>query len=413
MAKLTARQCATLAPGKHNDGQGLWLAVSKTGSRKWFLRVTVDGKRREMGLGSLADTSLRQARQKAAEARSKAAEGVDPIQARHQVETGVPSFTSVAAAYIRSKRREWSNPKHQRQWTATLKTYARPVIGQKRVDTITTEDILTILKPLWTTRTETGKRVQGRIENILDYAAAHGWRDPLNPARWRGHLDKLLPSAAKVKKQRNGGTARHHPAMPYTEVPQFMTEVRALDSVSALALEWLVLTATRTSETLLATWQEVDVDRAEWVIPASRTKTRREHRVPLSKAAMAVLDRLPRVAGNDHLFVGARQGRPLSNMALLQCMRGLGYGVGGDRGDYVAHGFRSSFRDWSGEVSSFPRDVCEMALGHAIESKVEAAYRRGSMMAKRRAMMEQWSDWCGRGKVDNVLKLHQAQDVVA
>lgn len=409
MAKLTARQVATLAPGKYNDGGGLWLAVSNSGSRKWFMRVTINGKRREMGLGSLTDTSLKEARDKAAQARTQAAQGIDPIEAKGQIGTAVPIFTSAAAQFIRSKRREWSNHKHARQWPATLKTYARPVIGSKPVDAITTEDVLLILKPLWGTRTETAKRVQGRIESILDYASAMKWRDQSNPARWRGHLDKLLPSAVKVKKQQNGGTARHHPAMSYTEVPAFVAELQQRGSVSALALEFTILTATRTSEATLATWPEVDLEAAIWTIPASRTKARREHRVPLTEAAMAVLRRVPRVEGNNHIFIGARQGRPLSNMAMLQLMRGMGYGVNGDRGDYVPHGFRSSFRDWSGEVSSFPRDVCEMALGHVIESKVEAAYRRGDLFEKRRRMMEEWSAWCGKGEANNVIGIHSRQ----
>lgn len=413
MAKLTARQVATLAPGKYNDGGGLWLAVSRSGSRKWFLRVTVNGQRREMGLGSVTDTSLKEARDKAAQARQQAAQGIDPISARSQVESTTPTFTQSAARFILTKRREWSNRKHARQWAATIRTYVKPVIGSKPVDAITTEDVLTILKPLWTTRTETAKRVQGRIENILDYAAALKWRDQSNPARWRGHLDKLLSSPVKVKRQANGGTTRHHPAMAYTEVPGFMVELRQLGSVSALALEFTILTATRTNEVLLATWQEVDQEAAIWTIPASRTKARREHRVPLTEAALAILRRVPRVSGNPYIFIGARQGRPLSNMAMLQVMRGMGYGVGGDRGDYVPHGFRSSFRDWSGEVSSHPRDVCEMALGHVIESKVEAAYRRGDLFEKRRRMMSEWAEWCGKGAADNVVDLHPRQQATA
>lgn len=385
---LTARQCTTLTTGKYNDGGGLWLAVSKTGTRKWFLRVTINGKRREMGLGSLNDVSLAQARVKAAEARAQAAKGVDPIKAKHQADEGVPTFTQAAARYIRMNRHGWSNKKHQRQWTATLKTYARPVIGSKPVDQISTEDVLTILSPIWTTRTETAKRVQGRVENVLDFAAARQWRDPINPARWRGHLDKLLPRPTKVK------TIRRQPAMPYTELPAFMAELRGMGSVSSLALQLLILTATRTSETLKAEWSELNMEAAEWTIPASRMKARREHRVPLSKAAVAALEAAPRIADNPYIFPGGREGRPLSQMALLMLMRGMGHGVGGDKSDAVPHGFRSSFRDWSGEVSSFPHDVCEMALAHAIPNAAERAYRRGDLLEKRRKMMEAWSEWC-------------------
>jgi len=385
--KLTPRKVATAGPGKYEDGGGLRLVVSKSGAKKWVLRFTIDGKRREMGLGSFLDVGLAEAREKAREHRKQAETGVDPIEARQTEPEKTLTFTTCAARYIRAHRRGWKNAKHARQWVSTLKTYARPEIGSKRVDTIATEDILKILSPIWTTKTETAKRVQGRIENILDFAAAHKYRDALNPARWRGHLDKLLPKPARVKK------VTHHPAMPHTEVPAFMAELSGNSSVSALALRFLILTATRTNEVLQALWPEIDLEAAVWTIPADRMKAGREHRVPLSDAAMTILEALPRVEGNSYLLPGNRHGRPLSNMALLQLMRGMGYGVSGSRGNYVPHGFRSSFRDWSGEVSSFPRDVAEMALAHVIENKVEAAYRRGDLFAKRRRMMQAWADY--------------------
>jgi integrase len=387
MGKLTTRKVSTATPGKHEDGDGLRLVVSKTGSKKWVFRVTAQGKRREMGLGAYPTVSLAEARTKAAEARRVAAIGGDPIAARNQIEQ-TPTFTTCAARYIRAHRRGWKNAKHQRQWVSTLKTYARPIIGTKPVNDIDTEDVLSILTPIWNTKTETAKRVQGRMENILDFAAAHHWRDPANPARWRGHLDKLLPRPARVK------SVTHHPAMPYTDLPAFMAELARNESVSALALRFLILTATRTSEALQAQWSEIDLQAAIWTVPPSRMKARLRHRVPLSMAALTVLEAIPRIEGNPFIFAGARQGRPLSNMALLQLMRGMGYGVGGNRGNYVPHGFRSSFRDWSGEVSSFPCDVCEMALAHVIENKVEAAYRRGDLFEKRRRMMQAWADWC-------------------
>jgi len=357
---------------------------------KWVLRFTISGRRREMGLGSFPDVGLAEARDKASAHRKQAKAGIDPIEARRAEPEKTPTFTTCAARYIRAHRRGWKNAKHARQWVSTLKTYTRPKIGSKEVDAITTEDILKILSPIWTSKTETAKRVQGRIENILDYAAAHKYRDPLNPARWRGHLDKLLPKPSRVKK------VTHHPAMPYTEVPAFMAELSGNGSVSALALRLLILTATHTSEVLRAQWNEIDLEAAIWTISAGRMKARREHRVPLSDAALSILEALPRIEGTPYLFPGARHGRPLSNMALLQLMRGMGYGVGGDRGDYVPHGFRSSFRDWSGEVSSFPRDVAEMALAHAIENKVEAAYRRGDLFIKRSKMMQAWADYLSR-----------------
>jgi len=379
-----------------NDGGNLWLYPNGN-ARAWSFRYMLQGRARQMGLGAYPDVTLTQARKAAAKYREILRSGVDPMDHREaeaesrkaKVET-VPSFTQAAAAFIRAHRRSWANRKHAHQWVATLKTYARPVVGAKPVDQITTEDVLKILSPIWTTKTETAKRVQGRVENILDFAAARKWRDPLNPARWRGHLDKLLPRPTRVKK------VTHHPAMPYQEVPAFMLELGGMDSVSALALRFLILTACRTGEVLGAQWSEIDLEAAIWTVPASRMKAKREHRVPLSGAALTVLEALPRIVGNPYVFTGARHGRPISNMALLQLMRGMGYGVGGDRGAYVPHGFRSAFRDWSGEISSFPRDVCEMALAHVVENKVEAAYRRGDLFEKRRAMMTSWADWCGK-----------------
>ncbi|MCE8037020.1 site-specific integrase [Halomonas sp. MCCC 1A11062] len=389
--KLSPRKVATAGPGKHEDGGGLRLVVSGGGAKKWVLRFTLKGKRREMGLGSFPDTGLADARRKAEHYRRLAKDGADPIQARdaEQQETSTPTFTSCAARYIQSHRRSWRNAKHARQWVSTLKTYARPVIGNMPVDEIDTQDIVSILTPIWTSKTETAKRVQGRIENVLDYAAAHKYRDEANPARWRGHLDKLLAKPSRVKR------VSHHPAMPYDEVAAFMAELQGYTSISSKALQFLILTATRTSEVLRAEWPEIDLKNTTWTIPADRMKARREHRVPLPTQVVSLLSDLPRLQGNPYVFPGARLGRPLSNMAMLQLMRGMGYGVGGKRGDYVPHGFRSSFRDWSGEVSSYPRDVAEMALAHTIENKVEAAYRRGDLFEKRRAMMQEWADYLG------------------
>lgn len=383
--KLSPRKVASAPQGKYEDGGGLRLVVSKTSSRKWVLRLTINGKRREMGLGSYPDVGLADARSKASVCRQQPKENVDPIQARRVEQEAIPTFTSCSARYIRTHRKGWKNVKHARQWVSTLKTYAKPSIGSMPVDAISTEDVLGILSPIWTTKTETAKRIQGRIENILDFAAAHKYRDALNPARWRGHLDMLLPKPSRVK------TVIHHPAMPYSEVPGFLDELSKNISISALALRLLILTASRSGEILQAKWSEVDLEDAVWTIPAERMKARREHRVPLSDAALTVLKALPRIDGNPYLFPGARYGKPLSNMVMLQLMRGMGYGPKGTKGKYVPHGFRSSFRDWSGEVSSFPRDVAEMALAHTIENKVEAAYRRGDLFEKRTKMMEAWA----------------------
>ena len=393
--KLTPRKVATAGHGKYEDGGGLRLVVSKLGAKNWVLRYTLGGKRREMGLGSFPDVGLADARSKASEYRLQATENIDPIDTRLAEPGKVPTFTTCAAQYIRAHRRGWKNAKHARQWVSTLKTYARPVIGAKRVDVIDTEDMLKILSPIWTAKTVTAKRTQGRIENVLDFAAAHKYRDHLNPARWRGHLDKLLPRPSRVK------TVSHHPAMPYTEVPGFMVELSNLESTSASALQFLILTATRTNEVLQALWSEIDLEASIWTIPAAKMKTKRGHRVPLSDAVMAILKGLERDEGNPYVFPGARYGRPLSNISLLQVMRGIGYGVKGSRGDYVPHGFRSSFRDWSGEVSSFPRDVAEMALAHVIANKVEAAYRRGDLFTKRTEMMQMWASYLANRNDDS------------
>lgn len=388
--KLSARQVTTAGPGKHEDGGGLRLVVSQSRAKKWVIRFTVNGRRREMGLGSFPDVSLAEARDAARDARKLARDGVDPIEARKSEPKTIPTFTSCAAAYIRAHRRGWKNPKHRRQWVSTLKTYARPILGDRPIDQIDTEDVLKVLNPIWTTKTETAKRAQGRIETILDYAAARKLRDRTNPARWRGHLEMILPKPTQVRK------VTHHPAMPYSEVSAFLAELERLDTASARALRFMILTATRTKEVIRATWDEIDLEARIWAIPTERMKAGKEHRVPLSDAAVQVLRDQPRVAKNPFVFPGMKPRAPLSNMAMLAQMRRLGFGPKGDRGPYVPHGFRSSFRDWAGEVSGLPRDVAEMALAHVIESKTEAAYRRGDLFEKRRAMMQEWASYASR-----------------
>ncbi|WP_372374166.1 tyrosine-type recombinase/integrase [Vreelandella venusta] len=394
MGKLTSKAVQKLAKegqkGSTGDGQGLYLQITAGGSVSWIYRFKLNGKQRYMGLGAYPDVALSEAREIAADHRKLVKQGIDPLAAREQKnekEAALITFTHCAARYIQSHRRSWRNAKHARQWVSTLKSYARPKIGNKPIDEINTQDVLEILTPIWTKKNETAKRVQGRVENILDYAAAHGYRDPVNPARWRGHLDKLLAKPSRIQK------VNHHPAMPYDEVADFMATVTGYNSMSSKALQLLILTATRTSEVLNSEWHELELNYATWTIPADRMKANREHRVPLSHQAVELLTNLPRVKGNTHIFAGMKQGRPLSNMSLLQFMRGLGYGPSGEQGNYVPHGFRSSFRDWTGEVTSYPRDVAEMALAHTIENKVEAAYRRGDLFEKRRAMMQEWADY--------------------
>ncbi|WP_071695820.1 site-specific integrase [Halomonas sp. QHL1] len=395
MGKLTTKGVQKLIreskPALTNDGDGLYLKIGKSGGASWIYRFRWDGKLRDMGLGSCSEINLAAAREQATGNRKLVKQGINPLDARLKEEKEIQklaiTFTSCAARYIKAHRRSWRNIKHARQWVSTLKTYARPKIGKKSIDEISTQDVLEVLKPIWTNKNETAKRVQGRVENILDYAAAHGYRDPVNPARWRGHLDKLLAKPSRIQK------VNHHPAMPYDEVADFMATVNGYNSLSSKALQFLILTATRTSEVLNSEWNELDLNNATWTIPADRMKANREHRVPLSRQAVELLSNLPRVKANTYIFAGMKQGRPLSNMSLLQFMRGLGYGPSGEQGNYVPHGFRSSFRDWTGEVTSYPRDVAEMALAHTIENKVEAAYRRGDLFEKRRAMMQEWADY--------------------
>lgn len=389
--KLTPRKVATAKPGKHEDGGGLRLVVSETGAKKWVVRAMHAGKRKEFGLGGYPGVGLAEARKAAEEYRQLYSKGIDPVEERNKKllssQAQTPTFTSCAAKFIKSHRRGWKNAKHARQWVSTLKTYARPSMGKKNVDDITTQDILAVLQPIWNSKNETAKRLQGRIENILDYAAAHNHRDQTNPARWRGHLDKLLPKPSKIQK------IRHHPAMPYMDIHAFWAELATNDCTSAKALRLLILTAARTSEVLNATWDEFDLGNRLWIIPASRMKAAREHRIPLSTTALKILNEQPKAAGNPYVFPGAKYGKPLSNMALLHLMRGMGYGKGCEKGEYVPHGFRSTFRDWCGEVSSYPRDVAEMALAHTIDNKAEAAYRRGDLLEKRRQMMQDWADY--------------------
>lgn len=394
MGKLTTKGIQKLIreskPALTNDGDGLYLKIGKSGGASWIYRFRWNGKLRDMGLGSCSDVGLSDARELASNNRKLVKQGADPLEARDEGKkeiTKTLTFTSCAARYIKAHRRSWRNAKHARQWVSTLKTYARPKIGKIAITDLSTHNVLEVLNPIWTNKNETAKRVQGRIENILDYAAAHGYRDPINPARWRGHLDKLLAKPSRVQ------NVKHHPAMQYEQVATFMSAIAAYNNTSSQALTFLILTATRTSEVLNAEWNEVDFDNATWIIPSERMKASREHRVPLSQQALALLTALPRIKDNSYIFPGMKLGRPLSNMALLQFMRGLGYGPSGEKGNYVPHGFRSSFRDWTGEVTSYPRDVAEMALAHAIENKVEAAYRRGDLFDKRRRMMQDWSDY--------------------
>jgi integrase len=387
--RLTVRAVETIKkPGMHADGGGLYLHVGKGGSRSWIFRWRRDGKLRDMGLGPLHTVGLADARDRAFEQRKRVYDGGDPIaerraqrQAAHLDTAKAMTFRECAAAYIASHQAGWRNPKHAAQWPSTLATYVYPVIGALPVQAVDTGLVMKAIEPIWTSKPETASRVRGRIESVLDWAAARGYRAGENPARWRGHLENLLPRKTKVR------AVEHHAALPYVELPAFMTELREQDGVAARALEFAILTAARTGEVIGATWSEIDLEGRLWVIPASRMKAGREHRAPLSDAALAILRPLAEARSGEHVFPG-RSGRPLSQMGMLMLLRRMG------RPGLTVHGFRSAFSDWCAERTAFPAEVREMALAHVVGDKVEAAYRRGDLFGKRRQLAEAWSRFC-------------------
>jgi integrase len=384
--QLSARTVAAKTkPGYYADGGGLYLQVSPSGSKSWIFRFTKAGRAREMGLGSLRAVSLARAREKAQDARSLLADGTDPIQARRDVQTAATlaemrskPFRECAEAFIEAHRAGWKNAKHVAQWENTLETYCYPTLGDLPVASIDAGLVLKVLEPIWNEKPETASRLRGRIESILDWATVRGYREGLNPARWRGHLDQTLPKRSKVAK------IVHHAALPYVEAPAFMKALRAIEGVAPRALEFIILTACRTGEAIAAEWSEIDLAHKVWTIPASRMKAKREHKVPLSDRAVEILRGLEKGA---FVFPGRSGEQPLSNMACLKVLERM------ERDDITTHGFRSTFRDWAAERTNFPGFVVEMALAHTIESKVEAAYRRGDLFGKRRQLMAAWSDY--------------------
>jgi integrase len=383
--RLTARQVSTITkPGRHADGGGLYLRVKPTGARSWIYLAMVASKRVEIGLGSATAVPLATARKLATEMREAVAIGGDPrsainLNSRMEKEVNVPTFGAFAESYIASVESGWKNPVHRRQWRQSLSDHAG-TLRDIAIDAITTDHVLSALSPIWLTKGETAKRLRGRIEKILDAAKARGLRprDSFNPAAWRGHLALLLPSQAKLARG-------HHAALPWTEAPAFMVQLRQREALAARCLEFTILTAARSGEALGADWSEVDRDRKLWTVPASRMKAGVEHVVPLSEAAMAVLAKLrpaePGMSGPVFAIGGARR----SNMAMAMLLRRMGHG------GITTHGFRSTFRDWAGDTSDHPREVVEQALAHTISSKIERAYRRGTAVERRRALMEEWA----------------------
>src|SRR6516164_6681342 len=385
--------------GYLGDGGGLYLQVSANGAKSWVFRFKDHGRLREMGLGSIHAIALAEARKRAAACRQMRLDGTDPIAVKKagklkaKLEAArAMTFQQCAEAYIEAHKAGWQNAKHAAQWSSTLETYAYPIFGGLPVHAVDVGLIAKVLEPIWKTKTETASRLRGRIERVLDWATVRKYRQGDNPARWRGHLDQLLPPRAKLQK------VQHHAALPYAEIGAFMAKLREQDGMAALALELLILTATRTGEVIGSTWDEIDLGAAVWTIPADRMKGGKEHRVPLSKPALAVLkplrDAASDAAPGTFVFPGLRADKPLSNKAMLKLLERM------ERSDLTVHGFRSTFRDWVGERTNFPREVAEHALAHSLPDKVEAAYQRGDLFEKRRRLMDQWGAFCTAMPVD-------------
>ena len=376
--RLSSRTVDTAKPGKYADGGGLYLIVADSGSRKWVFRFTRNGKAREMGLGAASGSALADARHKAAEAQRLIADGKDPLSERAK-QNETPTFEKMAEEVIASLEQGFRNEKHRKQWRSTLQAYAGPLMALK-VDAIETDDILKVLSPIWAIKQETASRIRGRIEKILDAAKARGYRRADNPARWRGHLDHLLPKQSKLSRG-------HHEAMPYVDIPAFLETLRQRNAIAGLALEFCILTAARTGEVLGARWEEISMAGRIWTIPANRMKAGRQHRVPLTGRAIEILEIMGAARTGDFIFPGQKNGKPLSGMAMEMMLRRMKIE------NATVHGFRSSFRDWAGNETDFPRELAEQALAHAIGDKAEQAYRRADALERRRLLMEAWGNF--------------------
>jgi integrase len=388
---LTAAKVAKAAPGYYCDGAGLYLTVHSSESRSWAFRYTFAGRIRQCGLGPAGGPGavpLVEARERAAELRRLVRSGVDPL-ARRQAEKVASAraitFAEAKERYLAAHAHTWRSAKHRAIWSASMASYVLPAIGHKPVAAITKADVISLLQLLWRDKPETASRVRGRIEAILDFAEANGWRSGENPARWKGRLEHALP-------QRKRGDAQHHAAMPWTAVGTFLVDLRAVEGVAARCLEFSILTAARAGEALGATWGEIDLQTGVWTIPGGRMKAGRSHRVPLSDRALAILhDRLSvrNERGGDFVFARER-GLPLGEAAMRNVLRRLGYAR------TTVHGMRSSFRDWAAEMTAYPREVAEAALTHVVGNAVERAYARGDMFTKRARLMAEWAECCSR-----------------
>lgn len=408
--RLSALQVTKLTkPGLYGDGGGLTLQITTTGAKSWLLRYMVAGKPFGMGLGPTHTVSLAEARQKALDARKLLIDGINPLAAKKQsriaaalADAKMMSFDQCAEAYILAHKAGWKNAKHGDQWTNTLNTYASPVFGHLPVAEIDTGLVVKCLAPIWESKTETASRVRGRIESVLGWATTSGYRTGENPARWKGHLENLLATISKSSRTKN------HPSLPWQRIGAFMSALRVREGVSARAVEFAILTACRSGEVRGAQWAEFDTAGKLWTIPAERMKAKREHQVPLSDAALALLESMPKDSDEDVVFAGTK-GQPLSDMSLtavLRRMNGDDKPVWADaNGDGITvHGFRSSFRMWAAETTNYPREVAEHALAHQLPDAVERAYQRGSQFAKRAALMADWAVYCATVPTDAVVK---------
>lgn len=400
MPKLTAQQVKSASkPGRLSDGDNLYLKISPKGAKSWVFMWMANGKQRELGLGSAtgvgraATITLAKARERAGEIRAMLANGVDPVVERRKTKEAM-NFGDAADALLKSLDGSWKNDKHRQQWHMVLREYAKP-LRPKSVREITAEDVLACLQPHWQERPETANRLRMRIEKVLDYAKAKGHREGENPARWKGHLDHLLPKPKKL-------TRGHHEAMPYKEVPDFMTALRSASGLGARALEFTILTAARSGETLGATWSEIDLEAALWTVPAERMKAGKEHQVPLTAPAVALLKALPRIKDNPYLFPGAKKGQALSNMTMAKSLKSL-------KREETVHGFRSSFRDFAGNETGVAREIAEECLAHVVGNAVENAYRRSQAVDRRRQLLDLWASHVGNSATpaDNVVALKQ------
>ncbi len=394
--KLTAIKVKnTNKPGRYPDGGGLFLQVRSAKSKSWVFRFKINGKAKEMGLGTITVVPLNLARKKVIENKQMILEGKNPIVERkaqklRNLSADVPTFSECAKEFIHCRQEGWKNEKHKEQWKRTLEVYTFPIFGRHPVDQVSTELVLKAIRPIWYEKTETADRVRSRVENILDWAKIKGYRNEENPARWRGHLSFLLPSASKTKK------VNHHKALSHHEIGNFLCELRKSDGVSARALEFCILTATRTGEVLHAKWSEISFENETWTIPASRMKSEKEHRVPLSTEAISILAGVARHSTGEYIFTSLGRDRPMSTNSMLMTLRNI-------ENEVTVHGFRSTFRDWTAEKTAFAREVCEAALAHVVLNKTEAAYRRGDLFLKRKKLMNEWASYCNHPKAPSAI----------